>query len=160
MATASQGKAPAASSGPAKAAETKGGDKPESPEKGAKSEKDEKKEKLANVLVNIQVDEKQLGREAEAYYPYKKKMAMTEYMDVQYQLQIECSSGRIGQGVGRTRHGGAVRGRDAAGKGGTIKRFMEHLNPRPRASSPLVKPNGSRTHPVVLSALSAFVRGR
>jgi polyphosphate kinase 2 (PPK2 family) len=25
-------------------------------------------------------------------------------------------------------------GRDAAGKGGTIKRFMEHLNPRRRGS--------------------------
>jgi polyphosphate kinase 2 (PPK2 family) len=43
-------------------------------------------------------------------------------------------------------------GRDAAGKGGTIKRFMEHLNPRGRASwrwtSP---PTGTRA--VVFPAL-------
>jgi hypothetical protein len=44
-------------------------------------------------------------------------------------------------------------GRDAAGKGGTIKRFMEHLNPRgarvccPRGSEP------RRSRPVVLPAL-------
>ncbi|MCW2787433.1 MAG: ppk2 [Marmoricola sp.] len=31
-------------------------------------------------------------------------------------------------------------GRDAAGKGGTIKRFMEHLNPRSERTVALVKP--------------------
>ena len=141
VATASQGKAPAASSGPAKAAETKGGDKPESPEKGAKSEKDEKKEKPANVLVNIQVDEKQLKREAEAYYPYKKKMAMTEYMDVQYQLQIELLKWQNWVKESGERVMVLCEGRDAAGKGGTIKRFMEHLNPRAARVVALEKPN-------------------
>ena len=32
-------------------------------------------------------------------------------------------------------------GRDAAGKGGTIKRFMEHLNPRGASVVALEKPN-------------------
>ena len=31
-------------------------------------------------------------------------------------------------------------GRDAAGKGGTIKRFMEHLNPRAARTVALTKP--------------------
>ena len=62
--------------------------KPEKPEKAdkepkeakeAKEAKEEKKEKPINVIVNIKVDEEQLKREAEAYYPYKKKMATDEY---------------------------------------------------------------------------------
>ena len=140
-ATASQGKAPAASSGSAKGAEAKGADRPESPEKGAKGEKDEKKEKPANVLVNVQVDEKQLKREAEAYYPYKKKMPMTEYMDVQYQLQIELLKWQNWVKESGERVMVLCEGRDAAGKGGTIKRFMEHLNPRAARVVALEKPN-------------------
>ncbi len=141
VATASQAKAPATSAGSAKTAETKGADKPEALEKGAKSEKDEKKEKPVNVLVNIQVDEKQLKREAEAYYPYKKKMAMTEYMDVQYQLQIELLKWQNWVKESGERVMVLCEGRDAAGKGGTIKRFMEHLNPRAARVVALEKPN-------------------
>ena len=47
----------------------------------------------------------------------------------------------LGAGAGRqARH--LVRGRDAAGKGGTIKRFMEHLNPRHARVVALTKPTG------------------
>jgi polyphosphate kinase 2 len=45
-------------------------------------------------------------------------------------------------------------GRDAAGKGGAIKRFMEHLNPRGARVVALEKPT-ERAWPVVLSALCA-----
>ena len=44
-------------------------------------------------------------------------------------------------------------GRDAAGKGGTIKRFTEHLNPRGARVVALDKPTRARAHPVVLPAL-------
>jgi hypothetical protein len=44
-------------------------------------------------------------------------------------------------------------GRDAAGKGGTIKRFMEHLNPREARVVALNKPTDRGTRAVVLPAL-------
>ena len=44
-------------------------------------------------------------------------------------------------------------GRDAAGKGGTIKRFTEHLNPRGARVVALDKPTRARADPVVLPAL-------
>jgi polyphosphate kinase len=39
-----------------------------------------------------------------------------------------------------TKHVILFEGRDAAGKGGTIKRFMEHLNPRAARVVALAKP--------------------
>lgn len=141
VAPASQGKAPAASNASAKASEPKGADKPEPADKGAKSDKEDKKDKPVNVLVNIQVDEKQLKREAEAYYPYKKKMPVTEYMDIQYQLQIELLKWQNWVKESGERVMVLCEGRDAAGKGGTIKRFMEHLNPRAARVVALEKPN-------------------
>ena len=38
-------------------------------------------------------------------------------------------------------------GRDAAGKGGTIKRFMEHMNPRGATVVALEKPTDARRAP-------------
>lgn len=140
-APASQGKASEASNASAKASESKGADKPEPADKGAKSDKEDKKDKPVNVLVNIQVDEKQLKREAEAYYPYKKKMPVTEYMDIQYQLQIELLKWQNWVKETGERVMVLCEGRDAAGKGGTIKRFMEHLNPRAARVVALEKPN-------------------
>ncbi len=44
-------------------------------------------------------------------------------------------------------------GRDAAGKGGTIKRFMEHLNPRTARVVALAEADRARDDAVVLPAL-------
>ena len=44
-------------------------------------------------------------------------------------------------------------GRDAAGKGGTIKRFMEHLNPRGARVVALEKPTERERTPMVFPAL-------
>ena len=44
-------------------------------------------------------------------------------------------------------------GRDAAGKGGTIKRITESLNPRDLPGGRPGRPDRARTHPVVLPAL-------
>ena len=128
----------------AKPAEVKKADKPEKAEKEpkeAKEAKEAKKDKPVNVLVNIQVDEEQLKREAEAYYPYKKKMATEEYEAEQFQLQIELLKWQNWVKETGERVMVLCEGRDAAGKGGTIKRFMEHLNPRAARVVALEKPN-------------------
>ena len=44
-------------------------------------------------------------------------------------------------------------GRDAAGKGGAIKRFTEHLNPRGGRVVALTAPNDAERTAVVLPAL-------
>ena len=44
-------------------------------------------------------------------------------------------------------------GRDAAGKGGTIKRVTEYLNPRARPDRRAARPDRAAAHPVVLPAL-------
>ncbi len=63
-------------------------------------------------------------------YPYKKKMPLQEYEEQKTLLQIELL--KVQNWVKETgqRVVALFEGRDAAGKGGTIKRFMEHLNPR------------------------------
>lgn len=64
------------------------------------------------------------------HYPYKKKMNAEEYEREKVQLQVELL--KLQKWVGDTgqRIVMLFEGRDAGGKGGTIKRFMEHLNPR------------------------------
>ena len=53
-------------------------------------------------------------------------------------------------------------GRDAAGKGGTIRRFIEHLNPRGHARRRAAQAHRGRARPVVLPALheAAAQQGR
>jgi polyphosphate kinase 2 len=63
-------------------------------------------------------------------YPYEVLLDRDLYEDEKYQLQIELLKFQYWtQDVG-AKHVLVFEGRDAAGKGGTIKRFMEHLNPR------------------------------
>jgi polyphosphate kinase len=74
-------------------------------------------------------------------YPYDQKMARDEYEQVKRRLQIELLKlQKHSQGTG-TRHVIVFEGRDAAGKGGTIQRFMEHLNPRHARVVALEKPS-------------------
>ncbi|MES9966551.1 MAG: polyphosphate kinase 2, partial [Sedimenticola sp.] len=90
--------------------------------------------------IQIDVDKKQLKKDAEAYYPYKTKIARTEYEAIKYELQIELL--KMQNWVKETGQKVVImfEGRDAAGKGGTIKRFMEHLNPRGAHVIALEKP--------------------
>jgi polyphosphate kinase len=73
------------------------------------------------------------GRAVETWrqdYPYDDLMTRDEYEREKYLLQIELLKLQYwGQDTGR-RFIIVFEGRDAAGKGGTIKRFTEHLNPR------------------------------
>jgi polyphosphate kinase 2 len=73
-------------------------------------------------------------------YPYDHRMPREEYEHLKRRLQIELL--KLQQHGRRTgaRHVLVFEGRDAAGKGGTIKRFMEHLNPRSARVVALEKP--------------------
>ena len=63
-------------------------------------------------------------------YPYEKKLDTDEYERQKAELQVELL--KLQRWVGDTgqRIVMIFEGRDAGGKGGTIKRFMEHMNPR------------------------------
>ena len=67
-------------------------------------------------------------------------MPRDEYEHLKRRLQIELLKlQKHGKRTG-ARHVIVFEGRDAAGKGGTIKRFMEHLNPRSAGLWRLEKP--------------------
>ena len=73
-------------------------------------------------------------------YPYSGKMGSDEYEDRKRLLQVELL--KVQRWVKETGQKIMIlfEGRDAAGKGGTIKRFMEHLNPRGARVVALEKP--------------------
>lgn len=74
-------------------------------------------------------------------YPYGHRMPREEYERLKRRLQIELLKlQQHGKRVG-ARHVIVFEGRDAAGKGGTIQRFMEHLNPRSARVVALEKPS-------------------
>lgn len=74
-------------------------------------------------------------------YPYKKMISRVEYEKRKQELQIELL--KVQSWVKETGQRLVIlfEGRDAAGKGGTIKRFMEHLNPRGARVVALEKPS-------------------
>jgi polyphosphate kinase len=74
-------------------------------------------------------------------FPYPQRMTRTEYDRVKRQQQIELL--KLQTWIKRTGRRVAIlfEGRDAAGKGGTIKRFMQHLNPRGTKIVALDKPS-------------------
>lgn len=73
-------------------------------------------------------------------YPYGRKMARNAYETQKAKLQAELLKVQLwAQDTGQ-RFVLLFEGRDAAGKGGTIKRFMEHLNPRQARVVALNKP--------------------
>lgn len=65
-----------------------------------------------------------------AAYPYRNRMRRAPYERQKYDLQVELL--KLQSWVKTTGERVVIlfEGRDAAGKGGAIKRFMEHLNPR------------------------------
>ncbi|MDH2431573.1 polyphosphate kinase 2 [Pokkaliibacter sp. MBI-7] len=74
-------------------------------------------------------------------YPYAKEMTTREYEHTKQLLQIELLKMQSWAKETGQRVIILFEGRDAAGKGGTIKRFMEHLNPRGARVVALEKPN-------------------
>lgn len=74
-------------------------------------------------------------------YPYAERMPRAEYDEQKYLLQVELLKFQAWAKANGSRHVLIFEGRDAAGKGGTIKRFMEHLNPRHARVVALTKPS-------------------
>ncbi len=74
-------------------------------------------------------------------YPYKKKLSWEKYEKQKVALQVELL--KVQNWVRQTGQKIVIlfEGRDAAGKGGTIKRFTEHLNPRGARVIALEKPS-------------------
>lgn len=86
-------------------------------------------------------NEDSTSAELPAFYPYRKRLQRREYEHLKEQLQVELL--KVQSWVKETGQRVVVlfEGRDAAGKGGTIKRFMEHLNPRGARVIALEKPS-------------------
>jgi polyphosphate kinase 2 len=74
-------------------------------------------------------------------YPYKKKLKLADYETSKLLLQTELLKMQNWVKATGQRIVVLFEGRDAAGKGGTIKRFMEHLNPRGAHVIALEKPS-------------------
>ena len=91
--------------------------------------------------VRTQPDEELSNNWRSGEYPYKNLLARKTYEQQKYLLQVELLklqawAKETGQHIVIL-----FEGRDAAGKGGTIKRMMEHLNPRGARVVALEKPS-------------------
>lgn len=74
-------------------------------------------------------------------YPYRERLAKHDYNKTMEALQIELVKMQSHVKANGKRVAVIFEGRDAAGKGGTIKRFREHLNPRGARVVALSKPS-------------------
>jgi len=84
------------------------------------------------------------GREVDTWreeYPYDRLLRRTEYDPTKRALQIELLKLQSWAKSSGARLVIVFEGRDAAGKGSTIKRFIQHLNPRDVRVVALNKPN-------------------
>lgn len=81
------------------------------------------------------------ARSADGPYPYDKKLKRAKYEKQLVELQTELN--KVQKWVKQEGEKIVIlfEGRDAAGKGGTIKRFREHLNPRGARVVALNKPS-------------------
>jgi polyphosphate kinase len=76
----------------------------------------------------------------EGGYPYQNLLSRKRYEKQKYRLQVELLKLQAWVKESGTKIVILFEGRDAAGKGGAIKRFMEHLNPRGARVVALEKP--------------------
>jgi len=74
-------------------------------------------------------------------YPYETRMTEKEYQKAKRSLQIELLKMQSWVKATQAKVTCLFEGRDAAGKGGTIKRFTENLNPRGARVVALEKPS-------------------
>ena len=104
-----------------------------------KSINDSKQDK--KIVYDLNAKNGKIPWNADGSYPYETKMDVLEYEQHKHELQIELL--KMQNWVKETKQRVVIifEGRDAAGKGGTIKRFMEHLNPRGAHVIALEKPN-------------------
>jgi len=76
-------------------------------------------------------------------YPYPELLSRDVYEMEKYKLQVELLKFQYWTEDTGGKHVIVFEGRDAAGKGGTIKRFTEHLNPRSARVVALPKPSST-----------------
>jgi len=101
----------------------------------------EQREDAARKVKSDKADGELADDWREGGYPYKHLMSRRSYERRKYELQVELL--KLQAWVKETGQRVVIlfEGRDAAGKGGTIKRFMEHLNPRGAHVVALEKPS-------------------
>ena len=106
-------------------------------------------QKILRAALTGQPDQRKTRRDPDAElapdwrdgaYPYKNLLRRSTYEQEKFRLQVELL--KLQAWVKETGQRVVIlfEGRDAAGKGGTIKRFMEHLNPRGARVVALEKP--------------------
>ncbi len=97
-------------------------------------------ETLLKALSGMSLSESIARAYEKGLYPYPEKMKRKDYEKQKAALQVELL--KLQKWVQDTGQKVVIlfEGRDAAGKGGTIKRFMEHLNPRGARVVALPKP--------------------
>lgn len=88
----------------------------------------------------VKPDEELAGDWRTGGYPYQNLMSRKRYETQKYKLQVELLKLQSWAKETGQRVVILFEGRDAAGKGGAIKRFMEHLNPRGARLVALEKP--------------------
>ncbi len=93
------------------------------------------------VKTGVKKDDQLAEGWREGIYPYENRLSRKTYEEQKYHLQVELL--KLQRWVRETGQKVVIvfEGRDAAGKGGTIKRFMEHLNPRGAKVVALEKPS-------------------
>lgn len=102
-------------------------------------------------LLQSHLDEQKVRRQSldeelapdwrEGAYPYQHLLSRRTYEQNKYRLQVELLKLQAWVKSRKEKVVILFEGRDAAGKGGTIKRFMEHLNPRGARVVALEKPS-------------------
>jgi polyphosphate kinase 2 (PPK2 family) len=99
-------------------------------------------EMSSNTIVQLNEFKKQIAIDSNesSAYPYEDRIDRNSYEARKKELQIELL--KLQAWVKETQQKVVIvfEGRDAAGKGGTIKRLMEHLNPRGARVVALLKP--------------------
>ncbi|MGB1236363.1 MAG: polyphosphate kinase 2, partial [Planktomarina sp.] len=94
----------------------------------------------APAWVRDEIDQAEKGHILNPDYPHITRMGRKDYDEQIAALQIELVKFQSWVRASGTRIAIVFEGRDAAGKGGTIKRFTENLNPRSTRVVALSKP--------------------
>ena len=99
------------------------------------------KHNIQRTLPDVKPDDELSSDWRRGGYPYQNRMLRKSYEKQKYMLQMELL--KLQAWIKETGQRVIIlfEGRDAAGKGGTIRRFMEHLNPRGAQVVALQKPS-------------------
>jgi polyphosphate kinase 2 len=136
------GERPTAFVVPPAEAPAKNAEKPEKAARPAKAEKLEKTERPRGLETHGRRDPDAIRHAFETGdYPYTTKVKEKAYLERMLPLQAELLKAQAWIKEAGEKLVVLFEGRDAAGKGGTIKRFMEHLNPRGARIVALDKPS-------------------